>query len=249
VFSKDITHLKKIEEELRQQKRTLLQTNRELDTLVYRSAHDFMGPVASIKGLINLYRMEYEASADNHYMEMIEACNLKLAAIIENLFQVTYVREDPIRCEPINFDALIAQVIKSLDNPPPAVRFEYVNHLQTLFHSDSYRLRIMLRNVMENSIRYAKKGRAGFVKVEICSLEKQVLIEITDNGIGIEEKHLESVFDMFKRSNLQSGGTGLGLYVVKRAVERLDGRLALTSQLDEGTTMRIWLPDTMQPEP
>jgi signal transduction histidine kinase len=244
VFSKDITHLKRIEEELRQQKRTLIQANRELDTLVYRSAHDFMGPVASIKGLISLYRMEHEASTDNHYLEMIEACNLKLAAIIENLFQVTNVKEEPVQCEPIDFDALVAQVSKSLNNPPPAVRLEYVNHLKTLFHSDNFRLRIILRNVMENSIRYAKKGRVCFAKVEIYSLDKQVLIEMTDNGIGIEEKQLESVFDMFKRSNLQSGGTGLGLYVVKTAVERLNGRLELTSQLDEGTTLRIWLPNT-----
>jgi PAS domain S-box-containing protein len=243
VFSKDITHLKKIEEELQQQKRTLIQANRELDTLVYRSAHDFMGPVASIKGLISLYRMEHQTSADNHYMEMIEACNLKLAVIIENLFQVTNIKEDPVRCEPIDFDALMAQVIESLNNPPPAVRLEYLNHLKTLFHSDAYRLRIILRNVMENSIRYAKKGRECFAMVEIHSLEKQILIEITDNGIGIEEKHLESVFDMFKRSNLQSSGTGLGLYVVKKAVERLSGRLELTSQLDKGTTLRIWVPD------
>jgi signal transduction histidine kinase len=138
----------------------------------------------------------------------------------------------------------VAQVIKSLNNPPPAVRIEYVNHLKTLFYSDDYRLRIILRNVMENSIRYAEKGRDCFAKVEIHSLEKQVLIEITDNGSGIEEKQLESVFDMFKRSSLQSGGTGLGLYVVKTAVERLSGRLELTSQLNEGTTLRIWLPDT-----
>lgn len=243
VFSKDITHLKKIEEELRQQKRTLIQANRELDTLVYRSAHDFMGPVASIKGLISLYRMEQETSTDSHYMEMIEACNLKLAAIIENLFQVTNVKENPVRCEPIDFDALVAQVIKTLNNPPPAVRLEYVNHLKTPFHSDDFRLRIILRNVLENSIRYAKAGRDCFAKVEIQALDKQVRIEITDNGIGIEEKQLESVFDMFKRSNLQSGGTGLGLYVVKTAVEKLSGRLELTSQPDEGTAMRIWLPD------
>ncbi|MBC7920418.1 MAG: PAS domain-containing protein [Ferruginibacter sp.] len=245
VFSKDITHVKNIEHELRQREKALTQINRELDTLIYRSSHDFKGPVASIKGLLNLIRLENGSGVDNFYLQRIEECNQKLEAIIENLFQATYINEEPPKKDQIDFDQLVLELFKSLisTHADAKISLRYSNHLKLPLHSDYYRVSTILRNVLDNSVKYSKNAPDSYVAVRIDQTEDQVRIVVADNGSGIEEHLVGAVFDMFNRSNAKSSGTGLGLYVVKKAVEKLNGTIQLSSRLNDGVQIRILLPN------
>jgi signal transduction histidine kinase len=83
----------------------------------------------------------------------------------------------------------------------------------------------------------------SFIKIEIETTTQKAILKFTDNGIGIQEEYLDKIFKMFFRANADSKGSGLGLYIVKGAVDKLDGNISVTSVLGKGTTFVIEIPN------
>ncbi|MBA4058487.1 MAG: hypothetical protein C0490_27465, partial [Marivirga sp.] len=105
-------------------------------------------------------------------------------------------------------------------------------------------LLIIFNNIIVNGVRY-RDGRKNnsFLKIEIASDESGAIIKFSDNGIGIPEEYTDKIFKMFFRANADSKGSGLGLYIVKGAVEKLNGKIHVSSVLGEGTTFSIEIPN------
>jgi signal transduction histidine kinase len=113
-----------------------------------------------------------------------------------------------------------------------------------VFHSDPWRISEIFRNLASNAIKYRKEGDPNpEVRIEISSGPHHSEILFKDNGIGIEQKNLNKIFNMFYRATEQSSGSGIGLYIVKNAVEKLGGTISAHSEFGEGTTFRIILPN------
>ena len=83
----------------------------------------------------------------------------------------------------------------------------------------------------------------SFIKINVKTTNRECLIEIEDNGVGIPQKHQDKVFNMFYRANEKSDGSGIGLYIVNQAVEKLEGRINMNSNLSDGTIFDIRLPN------
>ena len=111
------------------------------------------------------------------------------------------------------------------------------------FYSDYERLRMVVNNLVSNSIRYKAYGRAPHIEFEVNVNKDKAVIKVIDNGIGIEENHLEKVFEMFYRATDKNVGSGLGLFIVKETVEKLEGSITISSQLNNGTEVSIVLPN------
>ena len=110
-------------------------------------------------------------------------------------------------------------------------------------YSDSLRLNIIFSNIISNAIKYQNfEAERSYLKINIEVESDQVHIQFKDNGQGIGEKHISKIFDMFYRATTRSEGSGLGLYIVKQTVERLSGKIELTSKLNKGTEIKITLP-------
>ena len=100
----------------------------------------------------------------------------------------------------------------------------------------------MINNLISNSIRYKAYKQEPIINFKV-SLEKgRAKIEVTDNGLGISEKHLKNVFKMFYRANDTNSGSGLGLFIVKETIEKLSGTISIDSTLGEGVHVEINLP-------
>jgi len=111
------------------------------------------------------------------------------------------------------------------------------------FKSEWYIINTILQNLIENSIKYSDaKKEAPSVQVRIFKHKKNLYIRIIDNGQGIAPVHQTKIFDMFFRANETGSGTGLGLFILKRAIERLKGEVAVKSQLNEGSTFEVKIP-------
>lgn len=103
---------------------------------------------------------------------------------------------------------------------------------------------IVFNNILSNAVRYRDPWKEdSFIHIQIESGYTQAKIKFTDNGIGIGEEYLDKVFKMFFRASADSKGSGLGLYIVRGAVEKLGGTISVTSQLGSGTTFEIILPN------
>jgi signal transduction histidine kinase len=112
------------------------------------------------------------------------------------------------------------------------------------FKTDPIRIRTILRNVLSNSFKYFNPVVAEpCVDLNICVTATHCDIRVTDNGIGINPTLKSRVFDMFFRATERSTGTGLGLYIVKSMVEKLNGKVTLESNPNEGTTLQITIPN------
>jgi signal transduction histidine kinase len=113
----------------------------------------------------------------------------------------------------------------------------------TLFFSDDSKIRVILNNLFSNSVQFQKhEPGPKHISLTIDVVDTAAIITLEDNGIGIEKKHHPEVFNLFMRATQKNVGTGLGLYMVKEAVEQMGGRIDLESELNEGTTVRVTLP-------
>jgi signal transduction histidine kinase len=111
------------------------------------------------------------------------------------------------------------------------------------FYSDHERLKMVFNNLISNSIRYKGYGRDTVIELNVTIDEDKAEIDVIDNGLGIEEKHLSHVFEMFYRANDKNVGSGLGLFIVKETIEKLKGTIEITSELGVSTQVHIEIPN------
>ena len=238
---------KKTEEELQESNKQLRKTNTELDNFVYRVSHDLRAPIASMMGLINLIRLEESEANRKEYLEKLEkSAELQDEFIKEILDQSRNARLD-VEVEPINFKEIIEQTFEQLkfSSSTQDLQKEIEIEGEETFYSDPWRFKVILNNIISNSIRY-RNGRDPEVKVHIKTDAQQAVISISDNGRGIEPEHIEKVFKMFYRATDDNAGSGLGLYIVKETVDKLSGEVKILSEFKKGTTVKITLPNKVK---
>jgi signal transduction histidine kinase len=114
--------------------------------------------------------------------------------------------------------------------------------LEQRFFSYPVLVKFIIQNLLENSIAFCR-AQSPFVKFKAYQIANETVLELSDNGQGIESTYLNRVFDMYFRANEKSRGNGLGLYIVKKMVDKLNGRVELKSELGFGTTVWVYLPN------
>src|SRR5690606_17010410 len=116
----------------------------------------------------------------------------------------------------------------------------------TAFHSDAYRLSVILLNLISNSIKYGDDAKEEkFIHVTATITPATCVLLVRDNGIGIHPDYIDNVFNMFYRATDRSQGAGLGLYIVKEMVEKLSGTISVSSELGKGTSITISIPNKL----
>jgi PAS domain S-box-containing protein len=234
----DITAQKKVEEELKVR-------NIELDNFVYKVSHDLRAPLSSVLGLVNLAKLEGNDDSLAEYIKLIGQKVQQLDHFISDVLSHSKNLKLDVKIEKIDLKKLIDQTytdlnyLKGADQIKKEIQIEGVD-----FYSDPWRIGEILRNLVSNSIKYRDFTRTDpEIKINIKVGEDRIVILFADNGIGIGQTNLNKIFEMFYRASLQSDGSGLGLYIVKNAVEKLGGILKVASEVGKGTTFELKLPN------
>jgi PAS domain S-box-containing protein len=220
-------------------------TQRELNTFIYRSSHDLKGPLSSILGLINIFIKEEASVTHNPCVKMIKQSAEKLDRMLNEMLHVVRIRKEKIFPEPIDFYSQINEVIvglRSNESFYDVQRKISIDSKKTL-HTDKKLLSLVLHNLMDNAIRYRRPVDDSYVSVKIDDHMHGVMIRVEDNGIGFTDDIRNNIFNMFNKGNYNSEGSGLGLYVVKNAVDRLGGFVELTTDETNRTVFSLFLPD------
>ncbi len=222
--------------------------NFELDQFVYKVSHDLRAPLTSILGLVNLSKMEgNDPSNLQEYIDLIGSSTLKLDVFIKSLIEYSRTGRAESIIEKVDFEPIIQEIFEHLKY---AKNFNRLDHKVSIiekkdFYSDSMRIQIALGNVISNAVKY-QNTRADisylYITVDFRASDI-VIITLKDNGIGIAEDLVANVFKMFFRATESADGSGLGLYIVKQSIERLNGTIDLQSELNKGTTITITLPN------
>lgn len=223
--------------------------NAELDTFFYRVSHDLKGPIASSLALMTLAKRDVRDDVALGYIErqclLLERLNL----IIHGLIDVTKLNDPNLVRESIDFERLIDDCITSFTTLQnfPAIRFEKEIQADLGFYSEWNLLNAIVQNLIENAIKYARPPDA-YVKISVYKETEWLAIRIEDNGMGIPADQQSRIFEMFYRATNASNGSGLGLYILQRSLDRLNGIVEIESEPDKGTTFVVRLPLVTAPE-
>lgn len=241
----DISPLKQIEEVLRSNNTELNKANQELDHFVYSTSHNLRAPLTSILGIVGLIRAYQDPAAYREYIQLIEKSVHKLDETIREITNYSRNTRMEVALELVNFDELIREVIESLSFVESAgkIHISYISPTDVEFYSDSSRLKMIFTNLLSNAIKYADPDKEdSFIHIELSQKGEGIVARVKDNGIGIAPEYQEKIFNMFFRASTRSSGSGLGLYIVKEAVQKLEGSIQLQSQQGEGSEFIVSLP-------
>lgn len=226
--------------------------NLELDSFVYKASHDLRAPLASLAGLINLTESDFTPKARENF-EMMKKSVSKLDKFIQQLAHYSRNNNTEADYVRIDFEGLIEETIESYKHwaGSDKIHFEIKVDIQNPIVSDVFRLKIVLSNLISNAIKYQKIGQDyAYIKIVVQDFTKDTFsIVVEDNGQGINAQYIDKVFDMFVRATDQSDGSGLGLYIVQRALAKLKGKITVHSTKGVGSTFRVLIPHKISQNP
>lgn len=245
IIIRDVTERKRTEKEL-------IKRNFELDSFVYRASHDLKAPLNSLMGLIDLVAAETADAGVLSYLGMMNKSVVKLDTFIRDLADFSRNARQELHTTVINWQEMVNESLENLQFMEHAGRVSHQLDLRSSppYHSDMVRIGIVLNNLISNAVKYQDLSRDNaFVRIEIENTEEEATIRIIDNGIGIPEKYQEKIFHLFVRASIQSYGSGMGMYIVKNAVEKLRGTISLESAEGEGSVFTVILPNNPAEHP
>ena len=242
-LNEEIRTRRAAEEKLRKTNHELSKRNTELDNFVYSVSHDLRAPIASVLGLINLARKDKDSKMKDTYLDMIHGSAVQQDHFIKEILDQSRNSRLDVRREEVFFEPLINETFNHLMLAGPREKVERMISVEQEkpFYSDNWRLKVILNNIISNSIRY-RNGKDPLIKVKVSVGDEKARVSIEDNGKGIAKEHLSNVFKMFYRATDDGHGSGLGLYIVKEAVEKLNGSIMINSREGEGTTVNFEIP-------
>jgi two-component system response regulator PhcR len=229
--------------DLREKIAELEKTNDELNRFIYSISHELRAPLVSAMGVINVVKMEglYESSGE--YWSLIETCSNKLDYYIQKTLQ--YYKNNKTASENtlVNFEKLIPELINLYSYTDKDTHFHIDIKQEEDFYGDAFRIEVILGNLISNAIKYQKENEQDKkVNIIVEVKNKAAEIVISDNGMGILNEHLEKIFTQFFKIKTNHG-TGLGLFIVKEALNKINGKISVSSDLSVGTVFKITIPN------
>lgn len=233
-----------LEDLVAQRTKLLEDANRELDTFLYRASHDLRSPVCSIIGLCNIAMQMSDGESKDLVQKVVFTTSI-MDKLLKKLSIISEINQ-PTNFSSITIVDLMEDVkglfVKSapgekvhlaIDCPADLVIYSYPNLIETI-----------LINLIENAFFFGAMKDPDNVRVAVSATIKNDKMEITvrDNGIGIDQAINGRVFDMFFKGHEQSKGSGLGLYIVQKAIQALEGEIEVESVVGEYTKFIVLLP-------
>ena len=248
-------HNDQLEAEVWRRTAELARSNAALETFAHTISHDIRTPLRSIRGLASIIEQDFAPHLPpdgREYTGRIAAAALRLEALVNNLMAYTRLGQGEIQPEPVSLDRLAEQVVRELTEE---IRHDHVgvevapNLGSVMAHRDT--LGLILANLITNGLKYVAPNRAPLVCVSAVPVGPMVRVAVRDNGIGVAEHDRERIFQPFERPHNRGvyPGSGLGLALVARGVERMGGRYGVNSDGESGSEFWIELPAVREGAP
>ncbi|MCU0382791.1 MAG: ATP-binding protein [Cyclobacteriaceae bacterium] len=226
------------------QNEELRKINHELDSFVYSVSHDLRAPLVTILGLVNIAEKEPLSPNLTLYLQHIRSSILRLDNFIKEILEYSRNTRTEAHLETVNLKDLLSEMCSSIfltdSSVDVTINFSEENYI-LLF--DKKRLSVILTNVLNNAFKFRDLNKTNrYVKVDASINSEILMICVEDNGIGIDKDHLPKIFDMFYRASEKNHGSGLGLYITKEVVNKLNGEIKIESEFEKYTRIIFKLP-------
>jgi PAS domain S-box-containing protein len=240
----DIDDRKKAEEEILSKNVQLAKTNEELDRFVYSASHDMRAPLSSLLGLINISEKTDNVNELHAYLQMMKGRIKTMEGFIKEVTDYSRNTRLDLVLEKTDLEEVIRDVTQNLsDMTTGKVRIEIDLPEKIILLTDANRLRVILNNLISNAYKYHRLDQPDpYIYFSAKRNNNQVVVNVTDNGFGIEPDYHHKIFDMFFRASIKSEGSGLGLYIVKETIQKMGGTIWVESVPGQGSTFTFAIP-------
>lgn len=233
--------------EKRVQERTaqLTDSNEQLEAFAYTVSHDLKAPLRGIHGFSQALLEDYKDSLDERgrdYVQRIGSGIFRMQTLIEDLLAHSQLSRVEFRLTTVDLGSAVQEALKLLEGEIKSTNAKIsVRGLMPAVVAQPSALVQSIQNLLSNAVKFTDNGRAPRVRVFAEKMRERTRLYVEDKGIGIEERHFDRIFQVFERLHGQESfsGTGIGLAIVKKAVERMGGRCGVESKVGAGS--RFWI--------
>lgn len=221
----------------------------QLELFAYVASHDLREPLQKILGFGDLLKKRCAAEIGEkgrEYLERMQNATLRLNQLIEDILKLSRVQKQEQRWEEVDLNEVVREVVSDLEVLLVKSNGKVETGKLPVIYADRVQMHQLFQNLISNALKFRKKEEAPRAAVHSRSLESGFIeITVRDNGIGFEEKYLDKIFRPFERLHTRGEypGSGIGLAICQRIVERHRGRITAKSKPGEGTTFVILLPE------
>lgn len=220
----------------------------ELEGFSYAVAHDLKAPLRAINGFAHLFEQELQGQMSDRareHLTRIRNGSLKMSTLIDDLLSYSHIDRRGTQASVVSLPSLVDQVLSPYQDEVQrrSIVMTVVVEPMTV-RVDASGLALALRNLVENALKYTRDTQNPRIAVVCRRKDGGVLLAVTDNGIGFDMQYHDHIFKLFQRLHRddQYPGTGIGLALVRKAIERLGGRVFAQSKPGQGATFTIELP-------
>jgi signal transduction histidine kinase len=237
----------KLEQRIQERTAQLEAANKELEAFSYSVSHDLRAPLRAINGFSEALLEDYYEKLDNEgkdYLRRVSAASQQMAQLIDDLLNLSRVTRYEMRTEKVNLSELAKKIAGELQATEPGRQAELIITDGLVVNGDMHLLRIMLRNLLENAFKFT--GKQNYTKIEfgVIQLDSERAFFVRDNGAGFDMAYGDKLYGAFHRLHTQGEfqGTGIGLAIVKRIVQRHGGHVWAEGKVGKGATFYFTLP-------
>jgi len=244
----DITEKKQVDEKLKNFNAALIRSNQDLEDFAYVASHDLQEPLRKIISFAERLKLKYVdqlPEQGQYYLERIDDASVRMRTLIDDLLSYSRVATKTKPFENVDLNEQLNIVLSDIEISAKEKNATIKIEKLPVIHGDKIQMRQLFQNILTNAIKFSKPGESPFIKIQkIKSPKDQLCIEVTDNGIGFEQEFAEKIFLPFNRLHSREDfeGSGIGLAVCKKIVERHGGKIEAKSRPDRGTKFIIHLP-------
>lgn len=256
VAMQDITELKQTEKVLKEQTEELRRSNQELQDFAYVASHDLQEPLRKIQAFGNLLQDEYGTTLGEgeDYLSRMRGAASRMSTLIEDLLAFSRVTTQARPFSKVDLGMVAGEVASDLEVRLHDTKGTLKIGVLPVVDADPTQMRQLFQNLIGNALKFHKKNVSPIVKVSARKISAKKgmsaswRITVQDNGIGFEEKYNDRIFSVFQRLHGRDSyeGTGIGLAVCRKIVERHNGIIVAKSELDIGSTFIVTLPAEQQ---
>ncbi len=219
----------------------------DLESFTYSVSHDLRAPIRAIDGFINIFLESYEKKLDEegkHLLQRVVESAHHMSHLIDDLLKISRLGRREMTPLPVNMDGLVEEVISSVKMQTGNKKMEWIVHPLPSATCDPGMIRQVWENYISNAVKYT--GKESVPRIEIGSNESDVeyIYFVKDNGIGFKMEYADQIFTVFQRlvKKDEFEGTGVGLAIVRRIIQKHNGRVWAEGKEGEGATLYFSLP-------